>query len=93
MRQHPYDQSALGPDAADARRQAIRNRRPIPPRHLQRDHTAKITVRIDWEHDGVEWIDADTIAYSGDDVLAIVSDPRMGRVIGVWVAAADVTRR
>jgi hypothetical protein len=87
--------SALpGPAEQAARRQAILNERPIPPRHLQRvDRTPiPVTARIIWQRDGQELIDTRALDWVGRDVLVEILDRRW-RVTAVWIDAGDVRRR
>lgn len=59
----------------------IKDRTPIPVR-----------VRVVFEHDGEQWLDGQATRWHGRSVRVAVHDTRL-IVPGVWVDAADVTRR
>ncbi len=77
-----------------ARRQAILNERPIPPRRLQHQECTPIPVRVRlvWERDGEQWVDTRARDWVGRDVLCDVNDRRWP-VGGVWLDAGDMERR
>jgi hypothetical protein len=81
-------------DAHGARRQTIRNERPIPPRSSQvaLDRPVAVVAWIVWENDGLELVDTEASAWAGRDVLVRLLDQRR-RGLGVWLAAQDVRRK
>jgi hypothetical protein len=74
--------------------QAITNEVPIPPRHDHVDapEPIPVTARIHWERDGEEQLDTQAVAWSGRAVLISIHDRRR-QILGVWLDAADITRR
>lgn len=74
--------------------QAILNQRPIPPFQLQRldrEHIP-VTIRVVWERDGEEHIDATAVDWVGRDVLCWWVERRI-ETRGAWLDAGDVRRR
>ena len=85
---------SLSWDSSRAQWQGIRNARPIPSAEQQRRLPMPIDVVawIFWARDGLELIDTIATAWSGNDVLVVLNDPRQ-RVKGVGLPAQDVRRR
>ncbi|WP_041582791.1 hypothetical protein [Xylanimonas cellulosilytica] len=55
--------------------------------------SSRLTARIVWEHDGEEWIDTRTTAYTHDAVLVIITDKRLRQRVAAWLTPTDVRRR
>lgn len=74
--------------------QALTNRRPIPPRDLQRQdrEPVEVTVTLRWERDGPEGLDTVAVDWVGQAVLVRIRDRRL-HVPWAWIDAADVRRR
>jgi len=87
-------QELLAWDAHRSRWQRLDNEVPIPPRRAQVPATMPLTVsvRLEWERDGVEQLDTVARAWTTRAVLVELHDPRR-QTIGVWLPVADVKRR
>ena len=82
-------------EAIKARWQRPLNARPIPDRRLQRTDRQHIPVlvRIDWDRDGEQWLEAEAIDWVGRDVLVWFERELRLQTHAVWVDAGDVRRR
>ena len=85
----------------------MRRDRPDPTQEIlnrrwPRDHASipdrpypqwvRVTARIHWERDGVEWVEGSVKRWTSEYVYVTFPDYRMRRD-GVWLEAADVKRR
>ncbi|MGH3480464.1 MAG: hypothetical protein ACRDQD_26975 [Nocardioidaceae bacterium] len=62
--------------------------RDVPPR---RD-SIPVTVRIEFQDDGTQWLDGDAIAWTRHAVHVQLDDPRLG-LSRIWLKSEDVHRR
>ncbi|MGH3484336.1 MAG: hypothetical protein ACRDPQ_14010 [Nocardioidaceae bacterium] len=51
-----------------------------------------VTARIEFQHDGTQWLDGDAIAWTSHSVHVQLDDPRLG-LSRVWLKSEDVHRR
>lgn len=65
---------------------------PPNPHGVKNQTPIDVTVRIAWEHDGEEHIEAKATRWTGRHVFVEFKDPRLA-IIGAWVDAGDVVRR
>jgi hypothetical protein len=93
------DPTLLGPDAFDDRRQRILNSKAGPgpwpgaPMH-QLSQGVRVTVRLVWERDGVEYLDTIATHWGGLHVLVDITDRQHRYELrGVWLHCDDVGRR
>lgn len=74
--------------------QGVRNGYEVPPLSAQTDaeRPVPVTVRLEWEHDGVELVDTVALGWTTRLVRVGMTDRRW-RLGAAWVHGDDVRRR
>jgi hypothetical protein len=73
--------------------QRILNEHDVPPRRVQRDGWVRVTARIVWERDGVEYLETVCVGWTSRLArVELAPHERRRRILVAWLAADDVRR-
>lgn len=72
--------------------QKIRNQEPARPSFQNRPPVA-VRVRLEWEHDGEEWVDATATRKGFDGSIYVEIPDRRCSTLGAWLQPGDVRIR